>query len=223
MATEACRDWRGDLGMEALGRLDDPERTALLAHLDGCADCRAALAELSTVAGALDLADVARIEQAELVQPSGELGERILGRLQMERAVRRRRRTRGVVATVVGVAAAVAVAFALALAVGGGGGGHTTVVALSSPTPGVHAQAVLREADEGTRVSLHVDGLDDGDWYWLWVTGADGRRVGAGTFRATHKQQNLTMTAALATSRTVRVWVTDASDGVVLDGRVKAT
>jgi hypothetical protein len=220
MATEACRDWRGDLGLEALGRLEEPRRTALLAHVDGCADCRAALSELSAVARALDLADATRVEQAELVQPSGELGERILGRLQMERAVRRRRRNRGVVAAGLGVAAATVVAFALAFTVGGSGD-HGTVVALTSSTPGVHARAVLIGGDEGTQVKLHVDGLDDGDWYWLWVTGADGHRVGAGTFRANHKQQDLTMTAALPTSRTLRVWVTDATDGVVLDGRLK--
>ena len=223
MATEACRDWRGDLGLEALGRLDEPERVALLAHVDGCADCRAALAELTTVARALDLADAANVEQEELIQPSQELGERILGRLQMERAVRRRRRTRGVVATIVGVAAAAVVALALAFTVGNRGGEHGTVVALSSSVPGVHAQAVLLKVDEGTRVKLHVDGLDDGDWYWLWVTGANGRRVGAGTFSATQREQNLTMTAALAKSRTVRVWVTDAADKVVLDGLVKTT
>jgi anti-sigma-K factor RskA len=223
MATEACRDWRGDIGLEALGRLEEPRRTALLAHVDGCADCRVARAELSTVARALDLADPSGVEQGELVQPSGELGDRILGRLQMERAVRRRRRRRGLVATISVVAAAVVVAFALAFTIGSRGGDHGTVVALRSSLPGVHAQAVLLKADGGTRVKLHVDGLDDGDWYWLWVTGANGRRVGAGTFSATRKDQDLTMTAALATSRTVRVWVTDAEDGVVLDGRVKAT
>jgi anti-sigma-K factor RskA len=222
MATEACRDWRGDLGLEALGRLEEPQRTALLAHLDGCADCRAALAELSTVARALDHADVTKVEQAELVQPSGELGDRILGRLQMERAARRRRRARGVVMSVAALAAAVVVAFALAFTVGSNGGDHGTVVALKSSLPGVHARAVLLAEDEGTRVKLHIDGLhDDGDWYWLWVTGPDGRRVGAGTFSAGNKQQDLTMTAALATSRAQRVWVTDESDRVVLDGRVK--
>jgi anti-sigma-K factor RskA len=222
MATEACRDWRGDLGMEALGRLEEPQRTALLAHLDGCADCRAALAELSTVARALDHADATKVEQAELVQPSGELGDRILGRLQMERAARRRRRARGVVMSVAALAAAVVVAFALAFTVGSNGGDHGKVVALKSSLPGVHARAVLLAGDEGTRVKLHVDGLhDDGDWYWLWVTGTDGRRVGAGTFSAGNKQQDLTMTAALATSRAQRVWVTDESDRVVLDGRVK--
>jgi len=224
MATEACRDWRGDLGLEALGRLEEPQRTALLAHVDGCADCRAVLAELSTVARALDLADATKVEQAELVQPSGELGDRILGRLQMERATRRRRRVRGVVTSAVAVAAAIVVAFALAFTVGSNGGDHGTVVALRSSLPGVHARAVLLAENEGTRVKLHIDGLhNDGDWYWLWVTGADGRRVGAGTFSAHSEQQDLTMTAALATSRAQRVWVTDESDRVVLDGRVKPT
>ena len=40
---------------------------------------------------------------------------------------------------------------------------------------------------------------------------------------ATHKQQDLTMTAALSVSGTKRVWVTDADDHVVLDGRVGAS
>src|SRR4051812_42078334 len=102
MATEACREWRGDLGMEALGRLDEPQRTALLAHLDGCADCRAARAELATVASALDLAEVDRISEGEIPQPSQELGERILGRLQWERAVKRRRRRLVAVAAAIG-------------------------------------------------------------------------------------------------------------------------
>jgi hypothetical protein len=82
----------------------------------------------------------------------------------------------------------------------------------------VHAQAVLYKDEAGTRVRLAVDGLDDGDWYWLWVTSADGKRVGAGTFAASRSRENLTMTAALAFSRTQRVWITDANDHVVLDG-----
>lgn len=221
MATEACRDWRGDLGMEALGRLEEPQRTALRAHLDGCADCRAALAELSTVASALDLADASRASEGEISQPPQELGERILGRLQRERTAKRRRRGIGVAASIVGVAAALVVA--IVLVVGVGDGDHGTVVALRSPQRGVHAEAVLYPQQAGTRVRLHVDGLDDGDWYWLWVTGADGHRVGAGTFSATRKQQDLTMTAALSVSGTKRVWVTDADDHVVLDGRVSSS
>ena len=82
---------------------------------------------------------------------------------------------------------------------------------------------MLFKKHAGTRVQLHVDGLDDGEWYWLWVTGADGDRVAAGTFSATQKRQDLTMTAALSVSGTKRVWVTDADDHVVLDGHVSAS
>jgi anti-sigma-K factor RskA len=216
MATEACRDWRGDIGMEALGRLDEPARTALLAHVDGCADCRAALRELVTVAGALDLADADRVGEGDLAHPSQELGERILGRLQWERVARRRRRARGVLAAVAAAAAVVVVALALTLATRGGQ--HGTVVALRSSDRKAHAEAVLFKAKAGTRVQLRVDGLDDGEWYWLWVTGADGKRVGAGTFSASSSRENVTMSAALAFSRTKRVWVTDENDAVVLDG-----
>jgi len=96
---------------------------------------------------------------------------------------------------------------------------HGTVVALHSKEPGVHAQAVLFKDEGGTRVRLKVDGLDDGDWYWLWVTGGE---TGSGsvpaTFAASSTREDLTMTAALAFSRTQRVWITDANDRVVLDG-----
>jgi anti-sigma-K factor RskA len=216
MATEACREWRGDIGVEALGALEAPQRTALLAHVDGCAGCRAALAELVPVANALDLTDVERVGEGDPPSPSSELGERILGRLQQERAVRRRRRTRGLVTSVVGIAAAIVVG--LVLVIGTRSTSHGTVVALHSTEPGVHAQAVLYKDEAGTRVRLAVDGLDDGDWYWLWVTGANGKRVGAGTFAASRSRENVTMTAALAFSRTQRVWITDANDHVVLDG-----
>jgi anti-sigma-K factor RskA len=222
MATEACRDWRGDLAIEALGRLEAPERAALHAHIDGCADCRAALTELSSVAGALDLADPSRIGETEVPLPPQELGDRILDRLQVERVARRRHRARGFVAAAVGIAAAIVVVLALVI---GSGGGHRggTVVALHSSDAAVHATAVLYPETSGTRVQLRVDGLDDREWYWLWVTGADGKRVPAGTFSASSERENVTMTAALSLPRTKRVWVTDDTNHVVLDGYLGST
>lgn len=218
MATEACRDWRGDLGVEALGRLEEPERTALLAHLDGCADCRSVLAELTAVSAALDLADADRVGDTDLPIPSGDLGDRILGRLQWERTAKRRRRARNAIASLVAVAAAVVVA--VVLVAGTHGGAHGTVVALESPDHRAHASAVLFKEVAGTRVRLKVAGLDDGEWYWLWVTASDGTRVGAGTFTASTKHEDLTMSAALPFDRAKRVWVTDAKNQVVLDGYV---
>jgi anti-sigma-K factor RskA len=221
MATEACRDWRGDLAIEALGQLDGARRAALHAHIDGCADCRAALAELSSVARALDLADVSRIGETDVPVPPQELGDRILDRLQVERVARRRRRARGFFAATAGIAAAIVVV--LALAIGNGGGHHGTVVALHSSDSAVHATAVLYPETSGTRVQLRVDGLDDREWYWLWVTGADGKRVAAGTFSASSERENVTMTAALSLPRTKRVWVTDDTNHVVLDGYLGST
>ena len=220
MATEACRDWRGDLGLEALGALEEPAHTALLAHLDGCADCRPTLAELTAVAGALDLADLSRVGEGDEPAPPSELGDRILGRLQWERAVHRRRRRWGYVATAVGSAAALVVALVLSL--GSGGSPHGTVVALHSSQRGVHAEAVLFSQDTGTRVSLKIQGLDDHEWYWLWVTGSNGKRIAAGSFAASKATENLTMSAALTRGATRRVWVTDQQDNVVLDGYVPA-
>ena len=82
----------------------------------------------------------------------------------------------------------------------------------------MHATAVLYPETSGTRVQLRVDGLDDREWYWLWITGADGARVPAGTFSASSKSEDVTMTAALSLARTKRVWVTDVNNHVVLDG-----
>jgi hypothetical protein len=223
MATEACRDWRGDLGLEALGALEAPAHTALVAHLDGCADCRRALAELTAVAGALDLADLGRVGDGEEPAPPRELGDRILGRLQWERAESRRRRRWGYIATAIGTAAAVIVALVLVIGSGGGGAGGGTVVALRSPQRGVRAEAVLYTQDTGTRVNLRIHGLDDHEWYWLWVTGSNGKRIGAGSFAASAATENLTMSAALSRGATKRVWVTDGQNNVVLDGYVRSS
>ena len=222
MATEACRDWRGDLAVEALGVLDEPERTALLAHLDGCSDCRRALAELTSVAHALDFADISRVGDEEPPSPPTELGDRILGRLQFERAVHRRRSRRWGVLTGA-VAAAAAVIVALVLTLGGGGESGGTVVALRSSERGVSASAVLYSQDSGTRVKLHLTGLDDHEWYWLWVTGSNGKRIGAGSFTASERDETLTMSAALSRAATKRVWVTDEQNNIVLDGYVSST
>jgi predicted anti-sigma-YlaC factor YlaD len=221
MATEACRDWRGDLAIEALGQLEDRQRAALLAHIDGCAECRAARTELSSVARALDLAGADRIGETDVPLPPQELGDRILDRLQVERVARRRHRTRGFVAAAVGIAATIVVV--LALVIGSGSGQHGTVVALHSSDRDVHATAVLYPETSGTRVQLRVDGLDDREWYWLWVTGADGKRVAAGTFSASSERENVTMTAALSLPRAKRVWVTDDHNHLVLDGYLGST
>ena len=65
-----------------------------------------------------------------------------------------------------------------------------------------------------------ADGLDNGDWYWFWVTGDDGDRVPAGTFRGTGDTVQVTLSSALPLSTRARIWVTDEDDKVVLDAPV---
>ena len=81
-------------------------------------------------------------------------------------------------------------------------------------------RATLHARDAGTEVVVHVSGLHDGDYYWLWLTGDDGDRIGAGTFQGSARAEDLTMTAALPLDEARRVWVTDAEDRVVLDTRI---
>ena len=80
--------------------------------------------------------------------------------------------------------------------------------------------ARLTARDTGTEIALEADGLDAGDWYWLWLTDADGDRVGAGTFQGTGGNIDVTLTAALGLEDARRIWVTDGDDKVVLDARL---
>jgi hypothetical protein len=131
-----------------------------------------------------------------------------------------RRRGRRRIAVVVGTAAA-AVAAAIGVLVVGASL-HTSnrpvrTVAFTVEPRGVDATAELRKADYGTEVKLAISGLDDGEWYWLWLTGSDGKRVGAGTFKASGDHFTCDMTSALPLDKARRIWVTDGSDRAVLD------
>ncbi|MBS45118.1 MAG: anti-sigma factor [Nocardioides sp.] len=73
--TDEHRALRELLGAYALGHLASPEVDAVRAHLDGCAECRAELAELEPVARALGSVDPSRF--ATQPAPPADLGGRI--------------------------------------------------------------------------------------------------------------------------------------------------
>jgi hypothetical protein len=85
---------------------------------------------------------------------------------------------------------------------------------------GVEATATMHAREFGTEIELHVSGLDDGRWYWLWLTGDDGRRVTAGTFRGGEGRIEVSMTAAIALDDARRVWLTDDGEAIVLDAPI---
>lgn len=219
MTSDACRELRSALGAVALGNADPVEALALRAHLDGCAECRAELRELTSVAAALPLADFGRLDD-DLSQPAPDLATQVLGRVSAERSARRVRTHRRFVAAVATVTAIAAALVAFVLVVPDRSPAGTKVVFASSG--GVSAEAVLRARAAGTEVEFHVSGLHQGEYYWLWLTGDDKDRVAAGTFQGTENPSELVMTAALPLRDTRRIWVTDDHDKVVLDERLPA-
>lgn len=219
---DPCRDWRGALGAAALGGIDPAEEIGLRAHLDGCETCRAELRELTAVARALAAAPMSAVVAAP-AEPSGALVGRVLERLAQERDGLHARRVRRVLVGA-GVFASVAVAaIAAVLVFGGDSGAAGTRVALPGVGVGkstASATALLRADPAGTEVEMTVRGLHPGDYYWLWVTGENGRRLPAGTFRGSDRPLEMRLTAALPLSKARRIWVTDGEDQVVLDARV---
>ena len=212
---EACRERRGDLAAYALGRLDDAEAVSLRAHLDGCAECRSELRELEAIVAVLPNADLSRVADDARHSPSS-LEQEVLTRVaQARRRAHDRRRLWLVTAAAVVVGLAMPL---VAVAVDGDKDDGVDVV-LASPVQEAQGDAELHALPTGTEVQLRTTGLDAGEWYWVWLTDAEGDRVAAGTLRGAHGGASATMTVALDLADAERLWVTDADDRVVLDAR----
>jgi hypothetical protein len=213
MMADACREWRSALAAAALDRIDRAEEIALRAHLDGCAACRAELRELTRVAHALPLADLTRVAE-DPTEPPADLGARVVDEVVSVRRRGHRRRMQRVLAAAAIVAAAVGVGAVIATS---RDDPAPTATVTFPATAEAHGRARLESQDEGTEVRLVASGLDDGDWYWLWLTGDEGDRVAAGTFKGTDGEVDVTLTSALSLDDARRIWVTDGDDEVVLD------
>jgi hypothetical protein len=211
--SDACREWRGEIAALALGRLTPEQRARVVAHADACEDCRSELAELEQVTRAVALADASRLDHEPAPPP--ELRERILTQLRAERADVRRaahRRTRRFLAA---AAAALIIVAGVGLAVRQSD--DDDHIPFDIALDDSRGEFALHRTATGTSITMRYEGLDDGEVYWLWLTDATGRRVGAGTFIGTSDEHSMTMQAALPIDRVVRVWVTDEDDATVLD------
>jgi anti-sigma factor RsiW len=217
---DPCRDLRGALAAAALGGIDPADDIALRAHLDGCAACRAELRELTLVGQALAAVPLSAVDAAP-AEPSGALGTRVLERLARERDAVRTRRVRRAFVGAGALTSIAAAVIAAVLVIGSGSSPAGTRIVL----PGVGgetatATATLRPAPAGTEVDMEVTGLHRGDYYWLWVTDGNGKRLPAGTFQGSDHPLHMRLTAALRLSEARRIWVTDAADNVVLDAHL---
>ena len=177
----AHRALREQLGTYALGGGDPAERAAVRAHLDGCAACRAELAELTPVAARLVDVDPDRLD--DLPAPPPGLGEAVLARIAAESGARRPQRRGWALAAVAAVAAA---AF--------GVGWLARPVPPPPPLERVAVQvddaAITATADVvphtwGVEVKLSGAGFTAGEVYRVSVRADDGAEVPAGEFLGT--------------------------------------
>jgi hypothetical protein len=181
MKTESCREWRESLGAYALGHLNDEEWASLEAHLEGCPGCRAEAAALVSVANLLPHADPEHFGPAPVLPP--DLGKRITATLDSERRSKRRyRRLR--LGFGLGGAAAAAAAVVLAIFIlSSGDGGPEQHVSFRSLPSGVRIAAALEPQAFGTEIHMYVSGIRSGTLCRVYMRGAGGRDVSAGTFR----------------------------------------
>jgi hypothetical protein len=182
MSRDSHRGVRELLGAYVLEMLEPDQRTAVSAHLDGCAECRAELDFVAPAAELLPLATPDRV--SEYPAPPPELGERILAGVRAERAPSvRARRARQlvasyVVAVLMGVGAGVAAA-------------HAAFAPEQAPLEGVatnvhdgrvDAEAELIPHTWGVEIRLTGAGFEEGRTYQATLFDAQGAAHPAGEF-----------------------------------------
>ena len=212
LTTPDCTGWHGALAVRVLGGLSAGERTALDAHLEGCARCRATHLEMSETRDLLGHVDP-RAVRASAAVPA-PLTERILGDLHRGAHHERRRR----------VARRATAVLAAAMVAG------VVVVGAHQPSPPslqrtldlagrstVHARAVLFAQSWGTSVTLNERGLPGGQVYTVAMRTASGKWWVAGTYRAvTGQPVRATMACAVAFGAITGLRVSNSAGATVL-------
>ncbi|MCZ2840084.1 anti-sigma factor family protein [Modestobacter sp. VKM Ac-2985] len=182
---QAHRALREELGVYALGAGSPDERAVVRAHLEGCAACRAELAELAPIAARL--ADVDPDRLAEDPAPPPGLGDAVLARIAAEgarperdRAARRRRTRLGAGAVVLATAAAAFVVGWLVRPVPPPP--PLERVAVQVVAPDITATADVVPHTWGVEVKLSGAGFTAGEVYRVSVLEDDGDEAPAGAF-----------------------------------------
>jgi anti-sigma factor RsiW len=198
-----CEDVRAAL---LAGDTDAPEHMAVEAHLAGCRACRAdqpVIDRLRTVLASPSLWE----------EPSSDLGDRIVGSLQLRRESPDRVRVGRWVAAAAAVLVLTATGFGL-VRFGSAAPDWTLDLAPVEPLPNAVAVVDGWVTDTGTRMVVEISGIDeahDGHYYEIWLTAPDGRHVSAGTFTG---PGTVTAFAGVRRADFPRLWITlESVDG----------
>ncbi|MEX2106339.1 MAG: zf-HC2 domain-containing protein [Solirubrobacterales bacterium] len=207
MKTEHCRNRRESLGAYALGHLSAEERAGLEAHLEGCPGCRAEVDSLAGVALLLAHGNPANFGPAP--KPSPELGKRIEATIGAERRSNRRRvRRRRFALALSGATAVAAVVLTVVVLSGDGEGVPQQRVEFAALPAGVDMAATLEPHAYGTEIHMYVSGMRSGTLCRVFLRGANGATVPAGTFRYRWGDDSrAVLSSALDLSRTEAIGV----------------
>src|ERR1019366_5360730 len=179
MTNLTCEHWRGVLAMDVLGKLNVAEHAGLLAHLDGCPECREISVELASTCDALALVDTSALAPRDAV--STRLTTGVLGALHRAGRARQRRHTAEVLAGA--VSGLVAASLIMLAGLSGHSGGPTSSKRIESlhGIPTVTASVVLTPRVWGTSVDFREHGLAGRSVYVVSMESASGRWWDTGT------------------------------------------
>lgn len=218
MTPEEHRVLRESLGGLATGRLGADEATALRAHLDGCADCRTELDEISSVLPALSRVDPSTLDTTPV--PPADLGDRIVAAARAESRAPGLR-ARRLLPVAAAAAAALVVGGTAGFLVGSDDGIPREPVEVQALAPGVQASAVAIPHTWGVEISLDADGFRPGAVYRVVVESEDGRRVGAGEFVGTGADpMTCNLNSSVQRADATGFQVLDDRDAVVVRGEL---
>jgi anti-sigma-K factor RskA len=181
-----------NVGSYVLGALPEDEHERFVEHLEGCEDCRKAVADLQMVVDTLPLA-------APQIAPAPELKDRIMATVRSEAQVQAAaagapreerprawwRRWHGLRPLAIAAAAAVLLAIGVAGGVLLSGGSSTqTVTAKVTLNSAPSARASLKISDDEARLRVRdwpASGHDE--VYQAWLVRGGGQPTSAGLFR----------------------------------------
>jgi predicted anti-sigma-YlaC factor YlaD len=213
MSATACHIVRESAADFALGALTGRDRAEVVAHLDGCAGCRALVAEHASVADAL-------LELIPEAEPAADITPAVLSAMRPVRRRWRRRIAALAAAAIVAIGTGTAVTVAV---VSGGDDGSGSVAApalRSAPMVGagdLTVGRVVATSDRPPTITVSVDyWLPDGS-YQVAARDRTGEAAQVGTLEVT-KGRGAWTGSTLAVEHPVAVSLVDQSGRVVCDG-----
>ena len=194
----------------ALDLLDAAQRADVLGHVGDCGACRAELADLAAAADSLLLL-------APPAEPTAGFEQRVLARLDAERAPLRRRAARPTwVRPALVAAAAAAVALVAGIGLGSRGGDDGGLVAARLLGRDGQAVGQVLVSDGPDRMVCVLDRAPAGVRYAVTVSGDDGV-ADVGTFTSQGPGKAWATSLPIDASEVRRIVIRDA------DGNVRAT